>query len=140
RGRGRPRPSGVTWEKPLGTTVPTLGGNKTVVLQSQLTDPTTQVALETLVESQLPPQGVPVDAQDAAVFNWAKTFSASGQPIYMQEPATTSCWANFCDKPDQGKRLPILFDPTNARFAYPLLMPHLRHRPPLNANAPTTAH
>ena len=136
---GRTPPSGVTSDKLLGTTVPTLGGNKTVVLQSQLTDPTTQVALETLVESKLPPQGVPVDAQDAAVFNWAKTFNASGQPVYQNEPATASCWANFCDKPDAGKRLPILFDPTNGRFAYPLLRPHLGHRPPFTANAHTGA-
>jgi hypothetical protein len=133
------RPGAVTSDQLLGRTIPTTGGNKTVVLQSQLTDPSTQIALESLVENQLPPQGVPVDSQDAAVWNWAKSTNASNQPVYQTEPVTTSCWANFCDQADAGKRLPILFNPTNGRYAWPLLRPHLGHRPPFTGNAHTGA-
>src|SRR5262249_20412710 len=132
---GRTPPSGVTSHPLLGPTAPPLGGDRTAVLQSHLTDPTPHGALETLLHRALPPPGVPVDAQDAAVWNWAKSMNSSGQPVYQTEPVTASCWANFCaDKTVQGKRLPILFDPTNGRFAYPLLRPHLGHRPPFTAN------
>src|SRR5262249_34241063 len=47
--------------------------------------------------------------------------------------------ANFCDPTDAGNRLPILFNPNNGRFAYPLLRPHLGHRPPFTANFHTGA-
>ncbi len=105
---------------------------KTVVLQSQLTDPSTQVSLESLVEPQLPPQGVPASQEDATVWNWAKGGTATA-PVYLGEPESTISWANYT-APDPGQRPQILFDPTNGRLAYPLLQPHLGQRPPFSPN------
>ncbi|HET9893363.1 MAG TPA: multicopper oxidase domain-containing protein [Streptosporangiaceae bacterium] len=119
-------PTAVNSAGLLGKTVE----GKTVVLQSQLTDPSTQVALESLVENQLPPQGVPVDQEDATVWNWAKGGTASA-PVYLGEPEDTISWPNYT-APNPGQRDPILFDPDNGRLAYPLLEPHLGQRPPFS--------
>src|SRR5262249_46080334 len=67
---------------------------KTVVLASQLTNPNTQVSLESLVEGQLPPQGVPFNAEDATVWNWTKGGTATA-PVYMGEPESTFSWADY---------------------------------------------
>jgi hypothetical protein len=105
---------------------------KTVVLQADLTDPDTQVALETLVESQLPPQGVRLDPQDATVWDWQKG-GTPGQPVYLGEPEDTRSWPNYTS-PTPGERPPIMFNPANGRYAWPLLRPHLGMRPPFAPN------
>jgi FtsP/CotA-like multicopper oxidase with cupredoxin domain len=105
---------------------------KTVVPQSQFTNPSTQVSLESLVESQLPPQGVPVNQEDSTVYNWAKGGTASA-PLYLNQPEDTTTWANYT-APNPGQRDQILFDPANGRLAYPLLEPHLGQRPPFSPN------
>jgi manganese oxidase len=105
---------------------------KTVVPQSQLTNPSTQVSLESLVEGQLPPQGVPASQEDATVWNWAKSGTATA-PVYLGEPESTISWANYT-APDPGQRPQIMFDPANGRLAYPLLQPHLGQRPPFTPN------
>jgi FtsP/CotA-like multicopper oxidase with cupredoxin domain len=105
---------------------------KTVVPQSQLTDPSTQVSLESLVENQLPPQGVPVNQEDSTVYNWQKGGTATA-PVYLNEPEDTTTWANYT-APNPGQRDQILFDPANGRLAYPLLQPHLGQRPPFTPN------
>src|SRR5690606_26849506 len=64
-----PAPQAVNSAGLLGRTI----GGKTVVLDSQVTNPNTQTGLETLVTSQLPPQGVRLDKQDATVWDWQKT-------------------------------------------------------------------
>jgi len=96
------------------------------------------VALESLVESQLPPQGVRVDAQDASVWNWAKGGTATA-PVYQREPEDTHTWPEFNAGAAAGTRLAILFNPTNGRYAWPLLHPHLGQRPPFSPNFHTGA-
>ncbi|MDQ3915653.1 MAG: hypothetical protein M3323_10050 [Actinomycetota bacterium] len=110
---------------------------KRVVPKSQFTDPTTQVALETLVESQLPPQGARLDAQDATVWDWQRQGTADA-PLYVGEPEDTTCWANYCSA-TPGKRPPITFNPENGRYAWPLFRPHLGKRPPFTGNYHTGA-
>jgi hypothetical protein len=101
---------------------------KTVVLRSALTNPSTQVALEDLVESQIPPQGVRLDDEDATVWNWAKEGN-----VYKGEPEDTRVWQNYTS-PTPGERPTIMFNPTNGRPAWPMLRPHLGQRPPFAPN------
>jgi hypothetical protein len=105
---------------------------KTVVPQSQLTNPSTQVSLESLVEGQLPPQGVRLNAQDATVWDWVKSGTATA-PVYLGEPEDTHSWADYT-APNPGQRPQIMFDPSNGRYAWPLLQPHLGMRPPFSPN------
>ena len=107
-------------------------GGKTVVPQDQLTDPSTQVSLESLVEGQLPPQGVRSGPQDATVWDWVKSGTADA-PVYLGEPQDTHTWANYT-APNPGQRPQIMFDPSNGRYAWPLLQPHLGDRPPFSPN------
>jgi hypothetical protein len=107
-------------------------GGKTVVPQSQFTDPNTQISLESLVESQLPPQGVPSNPQDATVWNWVKSGTTAA-PIYLGEPEDTHVWPEFTS-PNPGVRPQIMFDPSNGRYAWPLFRPHLGQRPPFSPN------
>lgn len=122
------KPQAVTSAGLLGKTIE----GKTVVLASQLTNPNTQVSLESLVEGQLPPQGVPFNSQDATVWNWTKGGTATA-PVYMGEPESTFSWPDYTP-PNPGQRDPIMFDPSNGRYAWPLLQPHLGQRPPFSPN------
>ena len=122
------KPAAVTSAGLIGKVIE----GKTVVDQSNLTNPNTQVSLESLVEGQLPPQGVPFNAEDATVWNWAKSGPATA-PIYLGEPESTFSWADYTP-PNPGQRDPIMFDPSNGRYAWPLLQPHLGQRPPFSPN------
>jgi hypothetical protein len=120
----------------LGTT---LSNGKTVVLDSQVTDPDTQVGLETLVESQVPAQGVRLDKHDATVWDWVKSGPDTA-PVYMGEPdygdvsaGELRAWGNYRSA-TPGQRHPILFNSTNGRPAFPLLQPHVTLRPPFSGN------
>ncbi|HLT11375.1 MAG TPA: hypothetical protein VK028_11280, partial [Micromonosporaceae bacterium] len=119
-----PAPQAVNSAGLLGRTI----GGKTVVLDSQVTNPNTQTGLETLVTSQLPPQGVRLDKQDATVWDWQKTGPANA-PVYVGEPEDTRVWENY-RSPTPGVRPTIMFNPINGRPAYPLFRPHLAQRPP----------
>ncbi|HLV57849.1 MAG TPA: hypothetical protein VKY81_03095 [Natronosporangium sp.] len=131
-------PAAVTSQELLGTTLAAPDG-RTVVLDSQVTDPDTEVGLETLVESQLPPQGVRLDKHDATVWDWVKSGPPQA-PLYMGEPDygdtgnnELRSWENYrSDTP--GQRHPILFNPKNGRPAFPMLQPHLGYRPPFSPN------
>ena len=122
------KPAAVTSAGLIGKVIE----GKTVVPQSQLTNPSTQVSLESLVEGQLPPQGVPFGEEDATVWNWTKSGPASA-PVYLSEPESTFSWADYTP-PNPGQRDPIMFDPSNGRYAWPLLAPHLGQRPPFSPN------
>src|SRR5215472_11790181 len=122
------KPQAVNSAGLLGLTIQ----GKTVVLRSQLTNPSTQIALEDLVEGQLPPQGTRLNPQDATVWNWVKSGTASA-PDYQGEPEDTHVWADF-QSPNPGQRPQIMFDPSNGRYAWPLLRPHLGQRPPFSPN------
>lgn len=105
---------------------------KRLVPKAKLRDHNTQRALEDWIEAQLPPRGVPLDNEDAAVWDWAKTDTNRG-PLYFGEPETTAVWANY-QSPTPEKRPVIKFNPNNGRYAYPLLRPHLGKRPPFPGN------
>ena len=79
------------------------------------------------VERMLPPQGSPI-GYDASVLDWQRL-----DDTYVNEPETVEVWPNYrSDNP--GARLPILFEPTTGKLAYPLLRPHLGKRPPFAPN------
>lgn len=105
---------------------------KTVVPADQLTNPSTQISVQDLVTNQLPPQGVPFNSQDATVWNWQFGGTAD-QPIALGEPEDTHVWADYT-APNPGQRPEIMFDPSNGRYAWPLLQPHLGQRPPFSPN------
>jgi len=129
-----PAPTAVNSAGLLGRVIE----GKTVVLQANLTSPSTQVALEALVEGQLPPPGARwtlatgPDPDDATVWDWVKGGTATA-PVYLGEPETTAVWANY-RSPTPGARPEILFNPVNGRPAYPMLRPHLGMRPPFSPN------
>ncbi len=91
-----------------------------------------QISLSKWVESQLPPQGVPIDNEDATVWNWI-VEDRNGLPLYKGEPETTEKWVNY-PSPKPGERPRILFNPINGRYAWPLFRPHLGQRPPFAPN------
>ena len=135
-----PAPTAVNSAGLLGRVIE----GKTVVLQANLTSPSTQVALESLVEGQLPPQGVrwvrtdgTNDPDDATVWDWVKGGTPTA-PVYLGEPETTAVWANYIS-PTPGVRPEILFNPANGRPAYPMLKPHLGMRPPFSPNGHSPA-
>ncbi len=110
---GRQRPA-VTSDRLLDTRVEFAG--QTVDI--------TREELIGIVESQLPPRGVPKDMQDASVLDWQRDGLR-----YLNEPETTYIWPNFAS-PAPGNRHPLLFNPDTAQLAFPFLRPHLGKRPP----------
>jgi hypothetical protein len=130
-----PPAAAVTSAGLLGRTMP---DGKVVVLAANLTNPSTQVALESLVEGQLPPQGARwnpgsgPDPDDATVWDWLKAGTPTA-PVYQGEPETTVVWANYRSA-NPGVRPDIKFNPVNGRAAYPMLSPHLGLRPPFSPN------
>jgi hypothetical protein len=106
----------------------TLSDGRTVVAGTGSS--ATQVGVETLVESNLPPGGARLDKQDATVWDWLRTGPATA-PVYVGEPESPQTWENYRPLPNQ-QRPTILFNPVNGRPAYPLFRPHLAQRPPFS--------
>lgn len=131
-GRAAP-PDAVSSQGLIGRTIE----GKTVVTRSTLTDPATQVAVEDLVEGQLPPQGVRLNANDATVWDWQQA-SGPSNPLYLGEPEDTAVWPDF-QAQEPGVRPQIKFNPNNGRPAWPLLRPHLGMRPPFSGAGHTGA-
>ncbi|HEV2375124.1 MAG TPA: hypothetical protein VGS19_23570 [Streptosporangiaceae bacterium] len=123
-----PKPQAVNSAGLIGKVIE----GKTVVPQDQLTDPNTQISVESLVESQLPPQGVPFNSEDSTVWNW-QMGGTPDQPIAYGEPEDTTSWPDYT-APNPGQRPQIMFDPSNGRYAWPLMQPHLGQRPPFSPN------
>nr|WP_042186313.1 hypothetical protein [Kibdelosporangium sp. MJ126-NF4]CEL17199.1 conserved domain protein [Kibdelosporangium sp. MJ126-NF4]CTQ91571.1 conserved domain protein [Kibdelosporangium sp. MJ126-NF4] len=121
-------PTAVTSQGLIGQTVE----GKKVVTRSSMTNPSTEIAVEDLAESQLPPQGVPADRVDATVLNWT-TAGTPSSPLVLNEPDDTARWQNY-ESPTPGVRTPVMFNPRNGRPAFPLLKPHLGVRPPFAPN------
>src|SRR4051794_23599967 len=101
--------------------------------------------LDGWIRAQLPPSGVPKSDQDASVWNWTVDESNKKAPLYLGEPEDTSDWpdlphlvqgdaATFPGDRVVNTRTVIMFDPLNGRPAYPLLRPHIGHRPPFSPN------
>lgn len=104
---------------------------------TQRGDPATEISFQEFIEEQLPPQGVPLDVEDATVWNWSKTLGVNG-PLYLGEPETAAVWPNYRSAMP-GARPTILFNPVNGRYAWPLFRPHLGQRPPFTGNGHTGA-
>lgn len=127
-------PTAVTSAGLVGRTI----GGKHVVPAAQLADPDHEIAVEQLVEANLPPQGTRwatdqgQDPDDATVWDWQKAGTLT-EPVYLGEPETASVWANYRSG-SPGQRPEILFNPTTGRPAYPMLRPHLGQRPPFSPN------
>jgi len=100
-------------------------------------DTATEISFQEFIEEQLPPQGVPLDVEDATVWNWSKTLGVDG-PLYLGEPETAAVWPNYRSA-TPGARPTILFNPENGRYAWPLFRPHLGQRPPFSGNGHTGA-
>ncbi|UWM50641.1 hypothetical protein N0X72_17480 [Streptomyces carpaticus] len=129
-------PRGVTSDQLVGEVIE----GREVVPDAEVTDPDTQIGLEQLVESHLPPQGArwgtedgTPDPDDATVWDWVKEDRGGPAPVYRGEPETDAVWANY-RSPDPGSRPDILFNPDTGRPAYPMLRPHLGMRPPFSPN------
>ncbi len=137
-GRAAP-PTAVNSAGLLGLTVNVPQGSRTVVLRANLTNPSTQVALEDLVEGQIPPQGTRIDRQDASVWNWAVDLTDPTRPVYKGEPEVPAGSMTDYESPTPGERPDILFNPTTGRYAWPLLRPHMGQRPPFSTNGHTGA-
>jgi hypothetical protein len=108
----RVRPA-VTASRLLGTTVE-LAGRRTRV--------TAQVLGQWLARV-LPPPGRPQGYQ-AGVWDWVR----SGADV-LGEPEDTTVWPGYRSR-RPGRRPEVLFDPLTGLPAYPMLRPHLGHRPP----------
>src|SRR5690606_24937819 len=63
----------------------------TVLPESQISDPGSQISLEAFIEAQLPPPGVRFNDDDATVWDWVKTQTPDG-PLYLGEPETNEVW------------------------------------------------
>lgn len=81
-----------------------------------------------IVETQLPPRGVPKHEMDAAVWDWSQDGVS-----YYGEPETELEWPNFRAK-DPGDRPELMFDQITGKLAFPFLRPHLGQRPPFAPN------
>ena len=126
-GRTAP-PTAVTSQFLLGRDI----AGKRVVPRAGLNNPATQIAVEDLVENEIPPQGARLSDIDATVWDW-KNLGPPAAPLYVGEPEDTTVWQDYTS-PSPGQRNPILFNPLNGRPAYPMLSPHLGMRPPFAPN------
>ncbi len=104
----------VTSTELIGQTVTFSGRDMTV----------NESLLHTLVQLQLPPQGITTHEQDASVMDWAVD-----ETLYLNEPETRYSWPNFTS-PNPGERFALKFNPATAKLAFPFLRPHLGKRPP----------
>ncbi|HEV7671865.1 MAG TPA: hypothetical protein VGS22_25365 [Thermoanaerobaculia bacterium] len=106
--------------------------NRTLVADAAFSNPSTQVKLSDWIGNQLPPQGVPLDNNDATVWNWTTTGGADTTYKVFGEPEETRAMANW-KSPSPGVRPEVLFNPKNGRYAWPLFRPHAAARPPFTA-------
>jgi len=108
---------------------------RVLVPAADITNPATELAVEDYVESLLPPQGVPLDDQDATVWDWELIYDGGdpSRPLFLGEPDDAAVWANYVS-PTPGARPEIRFNLNNGRLAWPHFSPHLGQRPPFAPN------
>ena len=107
--------------------------------------------LDDWIRPQLPPPGVPRNAQDATVWNW-KIAGTAAAPRYLGAPADPTVFPDspkvLAGQPNllavdadhlYSGRPAILFNPVNGRPAYPLFRPNIGKRPPFTAAGHTGA-
>ena len=118
--------------------VGTVVEGKTLLPAVQVTDSTTQISIEDWAAGLLPVQGVPFDDLDATVWNWTIHYidGDRNKPLVLSEPESPTAWVNYTPQPTTWPegRPEILFNPTNGRYAWPLMRPHLGRRPPFSPN------
>ncbi len=128
-----PKPAAVTSAELIGKTMP----NGTVITKDNL---------DTWITPQIPPQGIAIGSEDAAVWDWTVDNSDPEYPVYLGEPGPASAESpnftegvpgHFGSIPGDsfvGTRPVIMFNPDTGRPAYPMLRPHLERRPPFAPN------
>jgi len=104
----------------------------TIVADSSFSNPLTQVKLSDWIKNQLPPQGLPLDNNDATVWNWVTTGSPDATYKAFGEPEENRAMANW-KSPNPGVRPEVKFNPKNGRYTWPLFRPHAGARPPFTA-------
>src|SRR3954468_7117172 len=149
------KPDAVPAAKLIGTTIHGSDSSQDTTI--------TRDNLDDWIRPQLPPAGVPLSDQDAAVWNWTVAIDTSDTanpvPHYLGAPEDRGPWPDLLG-PDDWKADPtqlkdhpglypvdtvpsvggnttrpeILFDPTNGRPAYPLLRPQIGDRNPFSPN------
>ena len=87
--------------------------------------------LEEWIAEQLPPQGVPLDNNDATVWDWTTSGAGAGLQVFG-EPDEIEPFAGWTS-PIPGQRPEVLFNPKNARYTWPLFRPQNSQRPPFTA-------
>ncbi|HEV2845414.1 MAG TPA: hypothetical protein VG477_11255 [Thermoanaerobaculia bacterium] len=106
--------------------------NLTIVADASFSNPLTQVKLSDWVKNQLPPQGVPLDRNDATVWDWTTTGANDATLQVFGEPEETLAMANWKSSAP-GVRPEVKFNPKNGRYAWPLFRPQAAQRPPFTA-------
>jgi hypothetical protein len=136
--KGRIKP-GVTSDQLIGRTVDWFGKRFTIVAKGKSNwkaDPAV-VTIKDWVEMQLPPQGKPGHkddergqtlSYDATVLDWAWQGDRA-----MTERENTVPNPRY-QSPAPGQRLPILFEPSTGKIAWPHLKPHFGRRAPFSQN------
>src|SRR4051794_37445662 len=149
------KPDAVPAAKLIGTTIHGSDSSQDTTI--------TRDNLDDWIRPQLPPAGVPLSDQDAAVWDWKVAIDTSDTanpvPHYLGAPEDRGPWPDLLG-PDDWKADPtqlkdhpglypvdtvpsvggnttrpeILFDPTNGRPAYPLLRPQIGDRNPFSPN------
>lgn len=105
---------------------------KTIVADASFTNATTQVKLSDWIRDQLPPAGVPLDRNDATVWDWITTGAPNATYKVFGEPEETIAMANW-KSPNPGVRPEVKFNPKNGRYTWPLFRPQAAQRPPFTA-------
>lgn len=126
-------PTAVTSDKLVGKT---FGGMTIVSSKDEIVDENKQIALQDWVGGQLPPpdsfnQEDERHEDDATYWDWR--WKADKPLVAVGEKETTAKWVNY-KSATPGKRPDILFNPTNGRYTWPLMRPHLGRRPPFSPN------
>ncbi|MEM7350138.1 MAG: multicopper oxidase domain-containing protein [Acidobacteriota bacterium] len=121
-GSNTPPDLGVSAGDLLGLTV-----DDNRVLSAGPTGPGTKNLLE-WIQDLLPPQGEPLDNNDATVWNWTSTGSGASLQIWG-EPDEETPFAGWTS-PIPGERPEVLFNPKNGRYTWPLFRPQDSQRPP----------
>ncbi len=97
------------------------------VLSTGATGPGTKNLLEWITD-MLPPQGVPLDNNDATVWNWTTSGSGASLKIWG-EPDDDTPFAGWTSRMP-GQRPEVRFNPKNGRYTWPLFRPQNAQRPP----------
>lgn len=106
-----------------------------IVADGSFSNPLTQIRLSDWITRQLPPPGVPIDAEDATVWDWTSTGGWTSSLKVWGETEITAAeeYANYVS-PIPGQRPEVMFDPKNGRYVWPLFRPHRVTRPPFSPN------